>query len=84
MRLLPSLLGLLGLFAPAYAMVYNLSAPSTVPNGGNLTATLYTADYIQNWVDFGVRPFPTAASQCSMTKLVCSQLRPILFHRAWR
>jgi len=38
------------------ARIYNMTAPTTAAAGSNITAVLYTEDYIQNWNDFGVCP----------------------------
>ncbi|KAI0443935.1 hypothetical protein F4803DRAFT_549685 [Xylaria telfairii] len=48
-----ALAGLLPL-ASASPMIGGLSAPSTVAAGDNITATLTTSIYIQNWEDFSI------------------------------
>lgn len=36
------------------AYIFNMTAPPTATPGKNITATLYTSIYVQNFVDFGI------------------------------
>lgn len=38
----------------AMGYITNLTAPAEAAAGSNITATLQTAIYSQNWVDFGI------------------------------
>ena len=49
-----SLAASLAVLPGSMAYIYNMTSPATASAGKDITATLYTSIYIQNYNDFGI------------------------------